>query len=125
MNAKDFIEEKLHDIATNLFGVQIRYEFRNSTRSHIIEIRPISIFEENAIYREYESNIEAEFEQLFPEENIVFISEGSLTQIKKIDLEIGTDNINIQCNTIIVEFEVTGYNDLIRNEPSESYALAA
>ena len=89
MTAKDFTEERLRLLASKFIDIQIRYEYRANTRSHLIEIIPLSFFEENESYFEEEAKIEDEFEQLFPSENIVFISKGSLIAIKKADLELG------------------------------------
>jgi len=83
MTAKDYIEEKLSLLASKFTDIKIRYEHHANTGSHLIEIMPLSFFEENGSYLEEETKIEDEFEQLFPSENIVFISEGSLTVIRK------------------------------------------
>ena len=101
MIAKDFIEEKLRLLASKFIDIQIRYEYRANTNSHLIEIIPLSFFEGNETYFEEEAKIEDEFEQLFPSENIVFISEGSLTVIKRADLELGYDKVIFDNNTFI------------------------
>ena len=125
MIAKDFIEEKLRILASKFIDIQIRYEYRVNTNSHLIEIIPLSFFEGNESYFEEETKLEDEFEQLFPSENIVFISEGSLTVIKKADLEFGYDKISFNNNTVIINFEVIGYSEGIESHGIENYALAA
>jgi len=125
MIAKDFIEEKLRILASKFIDIQIRYEYRVNTNSHLIEIIPLSFFEGNESYFEKETKLEDEFEQLFPSENIVFISEGSLTVIKKADLEFGYDKISFNNNTVIINFEVIGYSEGIESHGIENYALAA
>ncbi len=125
MKANDFIEEKLRLLASKFKEIHIRYEHRVITRSHLIEIIPLSFYEENESYFEEEANIEDEFEKLFPEENIVFISEGSLTEIKNADLELGYKKFSFDYNSLIIKFEVEGYSEEVENQSFENYALAA
>jgi hypothetical protein len=125
MKAKDFIEEKLRLLASKFKEVHIRYEYRTNTRSHLVEIIPLRFFEENESYFEEEANIEDEFEKLYPEENIIFISEGSLTEIKNADLELGYEKFSFDYNSFIINFEVDGYSEEVENQSFENYALAA
>ena len=125
MTAKEYIEENLKFLASKFSDIQIRYEHRANTGSHLIEIMPLSFFEGNGSYLEEETKIEDEFEQLFPSENIVFISEGSLTVIKKADLELGYDKISFDNNTLIIDFEVIGYSEYLEIIGVTNYALAA
>lgn len=125
MNAKEFIEVKLRELASRFSDVKIRYEYRVNTLSHIIEVIPLSFFEKNEDYLIEEANIENKFEELFPLENIVFISKGSLTEIKNSDLEFGYDRITFSYGNIKFEFEVVGYSDIVEQQECENYALAA
>lgn len=125
MTAQGFIEEKLRALALKFIDIKIRYEYRANTYSHLIEIIPLSFFEGNKDYFEDEAKIEDEFEQLFPTENIVFISEGSLTAIKKADLELGYDKISFENTSYIIDFEIFGYSDNVQSLGFENYALAA
>lgn len=82
MNPTEFIKTKLQNIYPKFEGIKIRYENRISTHSHKIEIIPLNIFDENKNYMNEEEKIEHEFEFLYPDENIVFVSSDSLTKIK-------------------------------------------
>lgn len=125
MTAKDYIEEKLSLLASKFTDIKIRYEHRANTKSHLIEILPLCLFEGNGSYLEEEAKIEYEFEQLFPSENIIFISEGSLTVIRKVDLELGYDKISFDNNALIIDFEVIGYSEYPEIIGITNYALAA
>ncbi|MCP4336251.1 MAG: hypothetical protein GY679_00150 [Mycoplasma sp.] len=89
MNATDYIKTKLKEIASKFNEAKIRYEHRVTTQSHLIEIVPLTFFENDEAYIIEEAAFEDEFEQLFPDENIVFISENSLTQINKSEFDLG------------------------------------
>lgn len=125
MKAKDFLTKKLNELTTKVEDIQIRYEFRVSTQSHLIEITPLIVFEENELYMQEEANLEAEFEQLYPTENIVFISKGSLTEIQNVEFEFGYDKICFISDTFDIDFELIGYNEIIEAGENNFYALAA
>lgn len=125
MKAKDFIEKKLRQLALTYIGIQIRYEYRVNSKSHIIEIIPLSFFEGNENYFIEEGLIEDEFEKMFPEENIVFISEGSLTEIKDADLKLGYNELIINWHPITSNYEVSGHTEDVENKKCKSFALAS
>ena len=72
-----------------------------------------------------EANIERHFEELYPSENIVFISEGSLIEIRNADLELGYDKLVFDYNKVVPVFEVIEYSDMRESAYSYNYALAA
>lgn len=125
MKAKDFILEKLRKLSNKFSEIRIRYEFRHSTLSHIVEIIPRSIFEEDEVYLQEEENLETEFEEFFPLENIIFISEGSLTEIKDAELELGMSIISFDNYSSVFEFEIDELKESIMTAGENNFALAA
>jgi len=125
MKAQDFLIEKLRELSSKYEEVKIRYEYRANTQSHIIEIIPLSFFDKNAEYLLDEANIERQFEELYPFDNIVFISEGSLIEIRKADLELGYNKLVFDYNKVIPVFEVLEYTDMLESTGCYNYALAA
>ena len=89
MKSKKFIKEKLELLFAQFNDIKIRYEYTANTYSHLIEVTPLDFFEENERYMTLEAKLEEEFESLFPRENIVFISEGSLSEIRSAEFELG------------------------------------
>ena len=127
MKAIEYLTIKLEQLALKFDDIQIRYEFRINTNSHLIEIIPSSFFEKNALYLIEEGLIEDEFERLFTNENIVFITEGSLTEIKSANYTFGYNKVTFQWEQPSIEYVVTeGYTETVV-VPSEedNYALAA
>jgi len=90
--AKEFLIDNLNWLSESFPEINIRYEIRNN--NHIIEIVPVSIFENDENYLKAELLLEKQFEQLFPDEEIIFISEDSLTQIKNAEYEFGKDKMS-------------------------------
>ncbi len=93
MQSSEFLTEKLQQIAEKFTGIKIRYEFRYNSQSHIVEILPLDLFEGDELFMEEEAKLETEFEKLYPSEDIVFISENSLTEIKNPEFELGNEFI--------------------------------
>jgi len=95
MKSKEFIKNKLNYLQSIFNDVKIRYEYRANTYSHIIEIIPLSFFEKNEEYMIVESEIEDEFESKYPNENILFISEGSLSEIYNPEYKLGYNEMKL------------------------------
>ena len=79
----DFIKEKIDNLIKDINDITIRYGYDISTDTHFVEILPQSIFDSDFIM-EYELNTIDEFNELFNESLICFISEESSTRIKNI-----------------------------------------
>ena len=100
MKSKEFIVEKLKELVSIFPDLKVRYEFDSNTLTHKIEINPLELFESNDDYLNAEMNLENDFEDTFPNENIIFISNDSLTQIHNPEYEFGY-NISIGEQTYI------------------------
>ena len=86
MDATTFLKNKLQELKTQITAINIRYE--NRKQIHIIEILPLELYNTNIEYMEVENNIIIEFEDLFPDENIIFISTDSLTEVRNCQFQI-------------------------------------
>jgi len=125
MKSKKFIKEKLELLFAQFNDIKIRYEYTANTYSHLIEVTPLDFFEENERYMTLEAELEEEFESLFPSENIVFISEGSLSEIKSAEFELGGKSITFDNEVNNIEFVVDGFSESLDFQHSNNYALAA
>ena len=125
MKSIEFLATKLNELYARFSDVKIRYEYRANTYSHLIEITPLSFFEENEEYLFFEAKIEDEFEALFPNENIVFISDGSLSEINNPDFMLGYDVFKYDNEVLNIDFIVEGFSDVVDYQYSNNYALAA
>jgi hypothetical protein len=124
MNSRDYIEKRISDLALKFTGIRIRYEHRDITQSHIIEILPLDLYESNTEYLLEEELIEKEFSVLFPDENILFVSEGSLTELTCVDFELGYKEVLFDNEASSTFFDVFEFTNEV--ETSEiNYALAA
>lgn len=126
MKSIDFIKNRLKELYKMFNYIKIRYNYNPNTNSHLVEIIPLSFFETNKEYIDAEIEFEEEFEMQFPEENIIFISENSLSEINNPIFELGYEVYDFFTNET-VKFEVTikGFEDNINYNNSNNYSLAA
>lgn len=127
MESIEFIKKRLTELHGIFLDIQIRYEYRANTQSHIIEVIPYSFFEGNEEYMSYEYNMEDEFENTFPDENILFISDDSLTEINEPIFLAGYDALKFE-NPVIEDDEYIVEHDYYIVESAgknTNYALAA
>lgn len=90
MSGRDFIVDKLNDLSKSNNKIKIRYEYSSLTSTHIIEVLPLYIFENDIDFIIKEVRIQDEFEELFGDkEEILFISDGYLTTLENPELIIG------------------------------------
>ncbi len=119
--AKEFLINSLNSLSVFFPEIHIRYEIRNN--KNIVEVIPISVFENDEIYLKTEQLLEKEFERLFPNEDIIFISEDSLTKIKNAEYEFGKNKISFDAGVLIPDIIDNGYSTIYAGETN--YALAA
>src|SRR5690554_3557234 len=81
-DSRTFLKSNLKKLFLELENIEISYEYRVSSNTHIVEVKPTSIYRNCTKYIEKELALEASFYDNFPDESIHFISEESLTQIK-------------------------------------------
>jgi len=81
MNPSEFINKKIEYLKFKFKDIEIKYQYKITTDTHIIKISPLSLYENNIEYVMEEEDIENEFNKLYPSEELLFISEDSLTKI--------------------------------------------
>lgn len=90
--AKEYIIDQLNGLHTRFFDIKIRYEFNKGLNLHLIEVLPLSLYEDNQEYILAEMELEEEFHKLFPQEEILFVSTDSLNQVEDPDYRLGYDD---------------------------------
>lgn len=81
MNARDYIIGKLESFVSIFLSSKVRYEYDERSRSHMIEVLPVEIYQKNEDYIKWESKTFDEFIDKYPSENICFISDDSFVKI--------------------------------------------
>jgi len=124
--AKAFLISNLKKIFLKLENVEISYEFRDSSQTHIIEVKPNSIYKTCEKYIREEIELENSFYENFPSETMLFITEDSLSKIKSPDLVLKYKLAYNIANTYtpILLSSLLSKNQLA-NAGENNYALAA
>lgn len=121
-----YLKEKIDQIIQRFPDLKIRYEFRSTISTHLIEILPQNAFQSNQEYILFEMELENEFEILFGiKEDILFISEDSLNEIRKVDMSWGYCTFAIEPMYIDMDHFFTQQATKISSIDNTSYALAA
>lgn len=90
MTAKNFVEEKLRFLTSIFDGIQIKYKYTPREKTHLVEVIPADFMVGNEDYFKEEAMILEEFDQLFPDESLDFISNDSDIRIENADLELSS-----------------------------------
>lgn len=121
-----YLKGKIDQIFDRFSDLKIRYEFRSTISTHLIEILPLHAFESNHEYILFEMELENEFEELYGgKEDILFISSDSLNEIRKVDLSWGYCSFAIHPMYGEMNHTFTHPISEINSVDYTSYALAA
>lgn len=111
MDSKKFIIYNLRELYSSLPYLEIRYEYRHDIVTHIIEVKPVHCYDKDRSYVSKQIALEETFEEMFPYEEILFMTENALIQIEKPLLELGIsqkDTISTQVVLAdIIEYQTT------------------
>ncbi|NCI48230.1 hypothetical protein [Sediminibacterium soli] len=91
MDAAQFIGEMLAELANKYRKVTFKYGYSLDNECHVVEITPQSAFENDALTAAWVPK-SLEFLNLFPDDDIVFISDDSI-------LALGTYKLEFNANT--------------------------
>ncbi len=86
MNSKQYIYNKLKELHSQFPSLAIKYKHDSYTQMHIVDIMPLSEYENNKDFMRFETEIGYEFDNMFFPESVMFISYNSLTQITNPEL---------------------------------------
>ena len=100
MESINFLTEKLHGIFNLHSYLEIKYEYRRYIQTHIIEVKPVHCFESDKQYIDQQINLEELFEELFPEEEILFITENNLIKVEEPILKLGVSELMVTADLI-------------------------
>jgi hypothetical protein len=82
MKSKEFLKDRLFQIYLVLKNINIKYQYLNESKIHLVEITPMSEFVHNKEYISMEKELVADFKRNFSSSKLVFVSENSLIRVK-------------------------------------------
>jgi hypothetical protein len=83
MNSKFYIKDKLRKLVEKFPQMTFLYQFDEIDQTHIVEVLPFTMYEEDNDYKNDEGDLTFEFDRMFSPETIMFVSENSLTRVNE------------------------------------------
>ncbi|WP_448529801.1 hypothetical protein [Raineya sp.] len=84
---KTSVKEYLYNVFSKLVEeipyLQVKYERDKLSSTHFIEVLPYNFYEKDPQYIEAELKIFDDFNRIYPDQDIAFVSEKSLYRVKK------------------------------------------
>lgn len=119
MNSNEYIISELNKFILEFSDTRVLYEHDKDSEIHFIEIIPNEVYHLDDSYIKWESRMFDSFIELFPDQNICFISDDALVGIDKIDFELcGKDYVpffNVNTSTITISNSWFNINTSINN----------
>jgi hypothetical protein len=91
---KEYLKKELKQLLNKFQDIQIRYEFDEDDFVHIIEVTPLAVYESDKTYVKFEIELRKKFAIEFPNEEIMFVSEDSLTKIETPEFVLSNPSVS-------------------------------
>ncbi len=124
MNSKEIIKNKLREWTNEFPHMSFIYEFDQRDNTHLVEVSPLTDYESNKKYAQFEIDFSFYFERKFLGEEIIFISDDSLLEITNAEFKVSALSISesydfgLLINNIISDVDCS-------NDNSTNFAIAA
>lgn len=129
MIVKDFIISALKDIVYLFENVQCEYTLDTFDDTHYIRITPSKVFKDSKTLKNYRGQILEKFYNFYPNDSIVFLTEGSTIKLENVEFKIAgskyidpTDKIWMSYRPSVSNPKKSFWSDLAGHN---NYALAA
>lgn len=81
INSKEFIVKQLDNMVSLFPFLKVKYEFEPIGMCHYIKVLPATDYHNNQEYIKFEMSLEDNFCSFYEEEDVCFLTEGSLFEI--------------------------------------------
>lgn len=126
MNSTSFLNDQLVNVFEKFRESIIKYEFKPTRNSHLIEISPLELFESDE-YIDAEIELIENFRKFFPFEDLVFVSENSLNRVTNPQFIIKQKNLSLcfKNDKLVTEPIFNNPPQLYISKVGEDFASAA
>jgi len=139
MDARQYILKELETLITQFPNIRVRYEYDKYAVVHFVEVVPNEVYHLDDNYIAWENEMTDKFIELFPVENICFISDDALVGIENAEITLcglgympfstkqevmifEQNEIFIQQNIIPVLDKITS-SDVLNHQANERFAV--
>jgi hypothetical protein len=84
-DAKIYILSKLEELVQLVPQVRISYEYDSLSKDHLIKVVPQDQYQNNLSYQKFEEELVTDFINIFPFDNLVFLTEDDWIDLKHPD----------------------------------------
>ena len=112
MTAKEYILQQVDKLTTMFDGIELRYAYDQMANFHIIEVTPESIRRGNEDFVNQEYEIDKEFSELFPDEDLLITEPNALIVSVPTEYTTRRDIIDLEDEEIQHNFKI---NLLLQN----------
>ncbi len=88
MTPIEYIISELKQFILEFPKTRVRYEYDENSETHFVEVVPNEVYHLDSQYINWESEMFDRFTDLYPDQNICFISDDALVGLDKIDFEL-------------------------------------
>ena len=127
MKSKDYLLDHLNNLVTKFPGISISYQFLKDINTHLVEVSPLSEYNENLDYKNAEADICYEFDETYTEETLLFVSEDSINRVTVPECIVSGLLFGLQPNVSVNKPAETSneYNSEYTSAGNSAFALAA
>ena len=113
-NTQKKIEAILNKLSSKYEGAKFRYEYRAYCDTHVVEVTPLSLYE-NSKYSDEEFDIVLDFEKNYGE-TLLFVSEHSLTKVTNPLYEVAHKKEEVTSSIFNQLFDFSYRSDYVTRE---------
>lgn len=95
MTSHEFVKEVARELVSKFPGARVRYWHDLYFDYHYVEVTPLSFFENDAAYHEWEAGKTFDFLSRFSCEGISFLSEKAVVGLQGVDFEIAGSSCSV------------------------------
>jgi len=88
MTASKYLKKQLKYLTSLFPSGKYSYENDKFSGIHIVQVWPLALFDLDESYKEIETNISIDFDNLYYPESVLFISDNSLNQVTNPEFEV-------------------------------------
>lgn len=88
MSASNFLKEKIQQMAFIFPFGKYSYEYDKFSGMHIIQVEPLSLYNFNEKYKDFETSLSINFDDTYYPESVLFLSDESLNKVTNPDFEV-------------------------------------
>lgn len=88
MIAFDYVKEQIELLAFMFPSGKYSYEYDKFSGMHIVQVKPLSLYNLNDDYKDFETKLSIDFDNNYYPESILFVSDESLNQVSNPEFEI-------------------------------------